>query len=231
MATCTASTLEESLMWEIAPWQRGQEEAGNKAFPQSLSDGGEQGEGRVGAGESKGGKGWKQKRKRDNGGTVGEVKLQYPDLRVIPWWHLRQLLSKQDSLLKQNVPHRCGDRGISREGGRKEQQRVPFSPSLAPTWPFSPRVVLAVFIVPSQSTQVYLERKLEAFSVHHHDWDTSFSRARVDWACTPSMSEFTQTQDFCSLDCNILRVWSESATGNGPKRRYYVYNWKDVDIW
>ncbi len=122
-------------------------------------------------------------------------------------------------------------RGICREDGRKEQQRVLFSPGLAPTLPFSPRVVLAVFIVPSQSTQVYLERKLEAFSVHHHDWDTSFSRARVDWACTPSMSEFTQTQDFCSLDCNILWAWSESTTGNGPKRRYYVYNWKDLDIW
>lgn len=67
---------------------------------------------------------------------------------------------------KQNVPHRCGDRGISREDGGKEQQRGPFSPGLAS---FSPRVVLAVFIVPSQSTQVYLERKLEAFSDQHHD--------------------------------------------------------------
>lgn len=79
-------------------------------------------------------------------------------------FHLRWLPSQQDSLLTHNVPHRCGDRGISREDGGKEQQRDPFRPGLGPTRPLSPRDVLAVFIVPSQSTQVYLERKLEDLS-------------------------------------------------------------------
>lgn len=59
----------------------------------------------------------------------------------------------------------------------KQQQRTPFSPGLAS---FSPRVVLAVFIVPSQSRQVYLERKLEALTcVHHHEGESGFSRARA----------------------------------------------------
>lgn len=51
---------------------------------------------------------------------------------------------------------------------------------LTPTQPFSPRVVLAVFIVPSQSTQVYLERELDTFTVHHHNWNTGLSRVRLD---------------------------------------------------
>lgn len=37
--------------------------------------------------------------------------------------------------------------------------------------------------------------------------------------------------NFQSLDCNIIRAWSESTTGNGLKRRYYGYNWKNVNIW
>ena len=127
---------------------------------------------------------WKeenQKGEGDNGGTGGEITTVYPHFGVIPYWLFRQLPSRQDSLLQQNVPHRCGDGGISREDGWKEQQRDPFSPGPHPfSLPFSPRVVLAVFIVPSQSTQVYLERELDTFTVHHHNWNTGLSRVRLD---------------------------------------------------
>lgn len=78
------------------------------------------------------------------------------------------------------MPHRCGDGGISREDGWKEHKEILSVQVLTPTQPFSPRDVLAVFIVPSQSTQVYLERELDAFTVHHHNWNTGLSGVRLD---------------------------------------------------
>ena len=111
------------------------------------------------------------------------------------------------------------------EDGGNEQQRGPFSPGLAS---FAPRVVLAVFIVPSQSTQVYLERKLEALPVDHHDRDTGFGRARditrhslgMHWACT------------CFLQSGLLQFESLVRVNKRkrPKRRCDEFNWQDVDI-
>lgn len=60
------STLEESLMWEIAPWQRRREEAGNEAFPQSLSEG---------EGEAK--------RAKDENKKKGTEGKKYSDFEVI----------------------------------------------------------------------------------------------------------------------------------------------------
>lgn len=160
MATCIVSTLEKkSLKWEIAPWERRQEEAGNKAFPQLLSDEGKQEEGRVGAGEIKRTKWWKQ----SGGWEKKNVCIQAAEsilIDILDSYHPDRIHPLNEMCHTDVVT-----RGISREDGGKEQQRDPFRPGLAS---FLPSLVLAVFIVPSQSTQVYLEGKLEAFSAHHH---------------------------------------------------------------
>ncbi len=133
-----------------------------------------------------------------------------------------QTATIQAGFISQNVPHRCGDGGIGGEVEGRSNKEALSVKVLAPAWPFSPRVVLAVFIVPSQSTQVYLKRKLEAFSVHHHDWDTGLRRAREDERTEYKVGMHQAylnlcKQDFYSLGCNILRAWSESTTGNSPK--------------
>lgn len=158
------------------------------------------------------------------------------------WSHLWQLPSRKDSLFKQNVPHRCGDgedqQGRWREGVTKRSFQSGFSLQHGHSHPG----LCWLSSLFHHKAQVYLERKLEAFSVHHNARDTGLTRAdqsrpewmtdqTINWACTQSVSGFIHTQGFYSLDCNIMRAWSESTTGNGLKRRYYGYNWKNVNIW
>lgn len=83
---------------------------------------------------------------------------------------------------------------IGGSAGRMVGQRVPFIAGL----PVSPGVVLALFIVPSQSTQVYLERKIGSLLC----LSAIITLAQgINWVCTPSISGFTHTLNLCSLGC------------------------------
>lgn len=110
----------------------------------------------------------KTKRERDNSGTEGEVKLHRSNFGVLIDILENYHLGRIQSLNKMCHTDVVWGGSVGRME-RRSNKEVLSVKVLAPAWPFSPRVVLAVFIVPSQSTEVYLERKLEAFSVHHHD--------------------------------------------------------------
>lgn len=91
------------------------------------------------------------------------------------------------------MPHRCGFSEIDEMDGEEEQFLCV---------QVSPRVVLAVFIVPSQKLTGLFGEKIGGFLCE--PIDTGLSRAKHKPVTAPSMPEITPTQTVSSLNADIF---------------------------
>lgn len=136
-----------------------------------------------------------------------------------------------------NVPHRCGETGISREDGRKKEQRIPFSQSLTPTRTVSPQSCIGCLhcSITKEDRFIWRENWLSPSTIMTQ---AGYREARIQDSAEHKLSmhrkhvQVYSNWDFYAV-CTVIvfSAWLKSETGNCPRERYSGCNWKCVDIW